>query len=123
MKMRLVILAAGMLMGCATGASNMNRVSIGMTKSQVVEVLGQPESTRATQGTEYMIYTLRDRMGGRPFVDIAPHEILSQYYVRLTGGHVDAYGQVGDFDSTHVPEQKLDVNVKVQTQNQPPPTP
>jgi len=105
----LVIVAV--LAGCATPSANMNKVSIGMTKDQVVKALGQPESTRATQNTEFMIYTLRERLDGRPFVDITPHEVLGQYYVRLTGGRVDAYGQVGDFDSTHVPEQKVDIDV------------
>jgi hypothetical protein len=112
-KFFVLVLSAMGLVGCATGSSHMNQVSIGMTKADVVNVLGAPESTRATGQTEYMIYTLRDRMGGRPFVDPAPYQVLSQYYVRLTGGRVDAYGQVGDFDSTHVPEQRLDVDVNV----------
>jgi Flp pilus assembly protein TadD len=105
----LVIVAV--LAGCSTPSATMNKISLGMTKGEVVKALGQPESTRATQNTEFMIYTLRERLDGRPFVDITPHEVLGQYYVRLTRGHVDAYGQVGDFDSTHVPEQKLDIDV------------
>src|SRR5437879_2398144 len=96
MKSRLAIFTVVVLAGCTTGSSNMNRVSIGMTKAEVVRVLGQPESTSGSQGSEYMIYTLRDRLDGRPFVDLMPHEVLGHYYVRLTGGRVDAYGSTGE---------------------------
>jgi hypothetical protein len=35
------------------------------------------------------------------------------YYVRLKAGVVDAYGRVGDFDSTKIPETKQTIDVNI----------
>jgi len=100
------------LVGCATSSSTLNRVSVGMTKAQVIAIMGEPQSTRAKAGVEYLIYTLREGIS-KPFTTPVPIVYQGQYFVRLTGGFVDSYGKRGDFDSTHVPEQKLDVDVNV----------
>ena len=106
MRHHLIVLAGVLLTGCAT-ATHLNRVSVGMTKQQVIATMGAPASTRATQGTEYLMYRLsKDSiLGLQPFP--------TDYYVRLVNGRVDAYGEMGDFDSTHPPEQKLDVDLNV----------
>ena len=104
-----ITLIAVVLVGCATPSKNLNRVSVGMTKTQVIELLGEPQSARATQGVEYLIYRLAEGFS----VAGAPHEVRSSYFVGLRNGVVDSYGRLGDFDSTRIPESKhtIDLNV------------
>ncbi len=63
----------------------MNKVSVGMTKTEVIAVMGKPGRTSASQGAEYLIYmldaSLRDLLPPEPF------------YIRLVDGKVDAYGR------------------------------
>ena len=79
-----VVAAFGLLMGCA---SNMNHVSLGMTRDQVIGALGAPSSTSAINNMEYLKYQLCSDW-------IFP----DRYYVRLADGKVDAFGRVGDFN-------------------------
>ena len=57
-----------------------------MTKAEVVEAMGPPQSTSAKPEVEYLNYRLSS---GGMFAD--------DYYVRLRNGKVDAFGTVGDF--------------------------
>jgi len=79
-------LALMLLMGCA-GASKMNSVQLGMTRDQVVSVIGSPSSTSEMGNTQYLKYQL-----------CSDWVFTDRYYVRLTDGKVDAYGRVGDFN-------------------------
>jgi len=93
--------------GCAT-AHKMNNVSIGMTKSQVIEALGKPASTSAKEGVEFLNYR---------FSETDDHAFMgytTPFFVRIIGGKVDSYGRLGDFDSTKVPETKstIELNIK-----------
>lgn len=103
-----IVVAAIVTMGCAATAHKMNSVSIGMTKQEVISVLGLPASTSAKEGMEYLNYqfseTVRDASTG----------ITSPYFVRLVNGKVDSYGRLGDFDSTKPSETKstIDLNIK-----------
>lgn len=93
----IVLLLLLVLAGCAT-TTQMNRVSTGMTKQEVIATLGTPESTSAQGGIEYLRYTfLKPFHGPRP------------YFVRLVGGKVDAYGMVGDF-GTAQPVSTININ-------------
>jgi hypothetical protein len=80
------LLAAMLVIGCAASSKKMNNVSLGMTKSQVIQAIGAPDSSSAKEDIELLKYRLRP--GG-----LFP----SQYYVMLRDGKVDAFGQVGDF--------------------------
>ena len=106
LKSTVVVLFAVALLGCAT-STKMNNVSVGMTKQQVIAAMGQPESVRADGGVESLHYKLSESgdwvrgTWGVPTRD---------YFVRLRNGVVDAYGKVGDFDSTKAPT--LNINVK-----------
>jgi len=86
----------------------MNSVSIGMTKQEVISVLGPPTSTSAKEGVEYLNYRFSETD------DHAFNGITSPYFVRIINGKVDSYGRLGDFDSTKAPETKstIDLNIK-----------
>jgi len=85
----------------------MNTIEIGMTKKQVIDIMGQPGSTSAINNTMYLNYMLHEwnHPDGKE---------KTAYFVRLIDGKVESYGKAGDFDSTKVPESKttIDVNIK-----------
>lgn len=76
------------LMGCAT-ARLMNRVSLGMTKGEVIKAIGrQPSTTKAnSDGTEILEYVLYNTY----------NSLYEQYWVLLKGGKVVQFGRAGDF--------------------------
>ena len=97
------------LYGCA-GTPKMNRLSVGMTKAEVISVMDrEPDSTSAQGGVEYLTYLL-----WRDFWDRRPGDYSDRFFVRLINGKVESYGKAGDFDSTKVPETKqtIDLNIK-----------
>lgn len=111
---RFVALAVVVLVtSCATPSSNLNRLSVGMSKAEVVQILGTPESTRANRAVEFLVFNLRERIA-RPGEAIAPIGIEEKYFVKLIEGKVESYGRLGDFDSTKPFETKheIDVNIK-----------
>jgi outer membrane protein assembly factor BamE (lipoprotein component of BamABCDE complex) len=78
-----LFLVVALLAGCAT-AEKLNLIQIGMTKGQVVAILGQPDSTSAQSNIEYYTYYLTNdsaRYGNQP------------YMVRLVGGQVESFGR------------------------------
>ena len=111
--MTLAAAALAAFVGCATSAKKLNRISVGMTKVEVIKILGDPDSTAANEGCEYMIYTLREGVS-KPGTTPIPIAIDGSYFVRIVGGKVNAYGRRGDFDSTQPSESKqtIDLNVK-----------
>jgi hypothetical protein len=102
--MILILLPVALLTGCAPMASKLNKVSVGMTKPGVIAVMGKPNQTSASQGVEYLVYTL-----DASATDLTPPE---PYFIRLVGGKVDAYGRMGDFDSTQLPQLRIQVEQK-----------
>jgi hypothetical protein len=84
LRVLVLVVALGSIIGCA---SNMNHVTLGMTKDQVVSALGTPSSTSAMENAEYLKYQL-----------CSDWIFTDRYYVRLTDGKVDAFGRVGDFN-------------------------
>ena len=93
------------LVGCAT-ASKISAVQPGMTRDQVVELMGQPSSTSRQGNLEYMNYQLSDTS------DKAFYGITDRYYVRLIDGRVESYGHMGDFDSTKDPTINVNTSSK-----------
>jgi hypothetical protein len=108
MRYSFLVLAGLLVMGCAT-TGRMNKISVGMTKEQVIAAMGQPASTRATAGVEYLEYKLRE---SGDLVAGTWTEPTREYYVRLRDGHVDAYGKMGDIESTKGSEEKPDLNIQ-----------
>lgn len=89
--------------GCAT-ASKINKISIGMNKTEVIEVMGDPISISAIAGVEYLNYALSETNDQRHW------GVTTPYYVRLVGGKVEAYGRLGDFARDK--EKTINLNVK-----------
>ncbi len=104
-----IVLILGLaLAGCAT-SGKINTVNIGMTKDEVIKVMGKPVSISAKEGTEYLNYKLSETS------DDAFMGWTTPYYVRIVNGKVDSYGRTGDFDSTQKQTIKIetDENIKV----------
>ena len=98
------LIASGCYTGMGQHSSKFNNVSLGMSKGEVINVIGKPQSTRASNGVEYMTYNVYEVVFGK----------YVPYFVRIKNGKVDAYGKMGDFDSSNNPTMKinLDANIK-----------
>lgn len=99
------VLFTFLLVSCVGTSAKLNKVSLGMTKSEVVEAIGTPDSVSAQGNIEYLIYHWAS-----PKQLIADENNLDQFFIRLTNGLVDAYGEKGDFDSTKDPKIKIEVD-------------
>jgi outer membrane protein assembly factor BamE (lipoprotein component of BamABCDE complex) len=83
----LALLSATLLLtGCAISASRMNSLRLGMTKAEVIEVMGNPQSTSAKSDVEYLRYRF-----------LSEGIFASEYFVKFQDGKVDAFGRAGDF--------------------------
>jgi hypothetical protein len=87
----------------------MNLISLGMTKQQVIEVMGEPASTTATYTNEYLNYSLAEGCRVSMIVIRCP---LTPYFARLTNGKIDAYGRSGDFGTMQKSPQKSIIEQK-----------
>jgi outer membrane protein assembly factor BamE (lipoprotein component of BamABCDE complex) len=87
--MKLLILFALFFIGCATN-QKMNELTVGMSKQEVIAILGPPETTSAQDDVEYLSYKLAKR---------AYFAKTKDYYVRIIKGKLESFGKVGDFDS------------------------
>ena len=82
----LTLLVIILLAGCASSPQSMNNLSLGMSKSEVIDTVGNPISTSAREDVEFLKYRFR-----------SDGVFASDYYVKLQNGKVDAFGRVGDF--------------------------
>jgi hypothetical protein len=87
LKILITILSLAILLftGCKSGwinAKKMNQLQIGMTKADVVKILGEPHSSEAGEGVDKIWY-LHDEGGYK-------HQ---PYFVNFKGGKVIAYGR------------------------------
>ena len=80
------LLGIALLIGCAASPQNMNKLRLGMSKTEVIDTMGNPVSTSARQDVEFMQYRFR-----------SDGLFSSDYYVKLQDGKVDAFGRAGDF--------------------------
>jgi hypothetical protein len=83
--------------GCAT-AGRINNVSLGMSKSQVIDVMGIPDHTKAIYGQEVLVYNLYDSAND------AFAKFGHEYWIVIREGGVVQYGRAGDFNSS-IPAQ------------------
>jgi hypothetical protein len=77
-----ILLLAALFTGCAT-ADKLNDLRIGMSKDQVIALLGQPDSTSAQANIEYLTYYLSNDASYRD----------QPYMVRLVEGKVESFGR------------------------------
>ena len=81
---------ATIIASCAGPAPDFSRISVGMTKTQVISQLGRPDSFSANGGTEKLVYGKWDdsavdgRIGG------------GRYFVILKNDQVQGYGKFGE---------------------------
>jgi Short C-terminal domain/SmpA / OmlA family len=86
------LLCVALLAGCVT-ADRLNDVRIGMTKAQVIALLGTPDSTSAQANIEYLTYYLAtDTTYGR---DVP-------YMVRLVDGKVESFGRFAQLSDIYM---------------------
>lgn len=88
----------------------MSKISLGMTKDQVIQKAGSPTNVSAQGNTEIFTYYLY-----QPFGQGMVEHPRENYFVKFYNGIVESYGKMGDFDSAKVPEQKIsiDLNQKI----------
>ena len=79
------ILCALCLVGCVgQPSSTINRVALGMSKDQVLKVMGSPTSITADQNAEYLNYSLREHPN-----------IFQPCQIKIVNGKVESYGLAG----------------------------
>ncbi|MEE8059222.1 MAG: hypothetical protein V3T17_15505 [Pseudomonadales bacterium] len=98
--------------GCAAvdigpKSNEMNKVSMGMSKDEVLSGIGQPSRVSANEEVEYLIYRLVDDVDytvSSMTLGLAPPETQkSDYFVKLKNNKVVSYGRVGDFGTSIEP--------------------
>ena len=90
--------------GCVTSSEKLSEVSLGMTKTEVIAVLGQPKSVSARMGG---IEILRYQLSGRDAPLLTPNriEFADGYTVQLIDGKVVAYGRDDEFRAITVKKE------------------
>jgi hypothetical protein len=76
-----LIMTVALLGGCAPWLG-MEKVSIGMTKAEVLTAIGTPTDVAGSGNVEYFWYNPVNRFWQR-------------YYVRMVNGKVESYGPLG----------------------------
>ena len=98
MKIRSSLLLFALLFtGCLTPASKINAVHLGMTKAEVLAVMGPPTSVTADEKAEYLNYFLAEGIRTGPAATQTPYE------VKLVNGKVVSYGRSGSPQGGHAP--------------------
>ena len=125
MKVNVAITLVFFLASCSSAnvrQEQMNLVSLGMDKAQVIDILGTPQSSSAQAPYEYFIYSLSRKLTSQEIAACAGINVLTlgtgaalcfreeDRYIRFESGLVESYGRVGDFDSTNIPEATINVN-------------
>jgi hypothetical protein len=89
--------------GCASAETKMNHLNLGMTKNEVIEVMGTPDSTKARDNIETLVYIHEGTFwtwghGVRP---------TREYWAILKDGKLAQYGLAGDFGSSVKPTEHV----------------
>jgi len=96
-----IVVVGALLIGCATNSASLTKVNIGMTRTQVIQILGQPQSASSDSQNEYLIFELRDRMS-RIEEPWPLHQITEHYYVAFRNGLVESYGKTDEQQAPQV---------------------
>jgi hypothetical protein len=108
MRRKLVIGLLVALTGCQAAmygtASQLNQITTGMPKAEVLAKLGTPNSTAASDGGEFLTYR---------WMEAVATAWPQDYFVFLVDGRVASFGKKGDFNSTKDPT--IGINIKSDT--------
>ena len=85
----LALLICLLLVGCSAGPSRIEGVEAGMSKAEVIAVLGEPRATSEISGSEYLTFKV-----WRSFWRRQPGNYRDVHYVRLAGGLVTEHGDI-----------------------------
>jgi hypothetical protein len=78
--------------GCANPRSTTNQLEIGMTRDQVRNIMGEPDSSAAIKGhADCYYYSM-----WRDFWNRRPGDYSDRYYACFQSGKLAIYGRVGD---------------------------
>jgi SmpA / OmlA family len=81
------LLIAFLAAGCVHGA-HLEQVHAGMSRDQVLSIMGQPESSMHTAGRECAVYSVL-----KDFWSRVPWSMSDRYYVCYSEGKVDYFGR------------------------------
>ena len=81
----LALMAIGVLFAGCLSSARLNEVRVGMTKDEVIALLGTPDSTSAQANIVYLTYYLSVEGTGRT--------VDQPYLVRLVDGKVESFGR------------------------------
>jgi len=88
-KRMIILLSLSILVfGCAASAKKINSLNIGMTRAEVIEVMGEPHYTSGANDIQILSYKLK-----------TSHFFSDTYFVRIKDGKVERFGQQGSFGS------------------------
>ncbi len=81
-----------LLAACANPRSTTNQLELGMTRDQVRDIMGEPDSSAAIKGhADCYYYSM-----WRDFWNRRPGDYSDRYYACFQSGKLAIYGRVGD---------------------------
>jgi len=80
-KLILLIVVVLLLAGCSPWIG-MHNIELGMSKAEVMQLMGKPSNSSGSGNEEYLWY-------------IPANRFWERYYVHIVNGKVEAYGQLG----------------------------
>ncbi len=92
MKYVWILLLGLALVGCQTTSRTFNKIKPGMSRADVVAILGQPESVSRVRDTEVMRYQIKETIN---------EWYPDTYYVQLRNGQVISSGPLNSFPASY----------------------
>lgn len=107
MKTIMIALLSCLLLSACTSTSDseqINKIAIGMTKSEVIAAMGTPEHSKGRGREEFLIYSLYTDQEKAECAGIGVFTLGmltkycgTEYFVHLKDGKVFSYGKTGDY--------------------------
>ena len=85
-----MLLVMALMGGCAMSSQKINSVKLGMLKTEVIQVMGEPNYVAAKDDVEILNYKLT-----------SDGLFKDEYIVRIKNGKVDLFGKRYDFSSPY----------------------
>ena len=93
-----IVIVSVLLSGCFAKAGRTSGVNYGMSKQEVIAVMGAPVSASTHGSSQYLNYTVCADTDNQTL-----NGIMRPYVVRLIDGRVESYGTTGDVGSPQTP--------------------